>query len=142
KNVTPDEDFTVEAYGDLRFVKEGDPSPDGNGTIQFAKGIEVGHIFKLGTTYSEPMKATFLNDQGKAMPYIMGCYGIGVSRIVSDVAEQFQDDSGFTWQKAVASYEIHVEPVNVKDDVQRETGEESYGQLKAQGFEVLLDDRK
>ncbi|MDS8922841.1 aminoacyl--tRNA ligase-related protein, partial [Streptococcus pneumoniae] len=88
KNVTPDEDFTVEAYGDLRFVKEGDASPDGEGTIQFAKGIEVGHIFKLGTTYSEPMKATFLNDQGKAMPYIMGCYGIGVSRIVAAVAEQ------------------------------------------------------
>lgn len=142
KNVTPDEDFTVEAYGDLRFVKEGDPSPDGNGTIQFAKGIEVGHIFKLGTTYSEPMKATFLNDQGKAMPYIMGCYGIGVSRIVAAVAEQFQDDSGFTWPNAVAPYEIHVVPVNVKDDVQRETGEEIYGQLKAQGFEVLLDDRK
>ncbi|WP_434399507.1 proline--tRNA ligase [Planococcus sp. 11815] len=142
KNVTPDEDFTVEAYGDLRFVKEGDPSPDGNGTIQFAKGIEVGHIFKLGTTYSEPMKATFLNDQGKAMPYIMGCYGIGVSRIVAAVAEQFQDDSGFTWPTAVAPYEIHVVPVNVKDDVQRETGEEIYEQLKAQGFEVLLDDRK
>ncbi|MFP3356814.1 proline--tRNA ligase [Planococcus citreus] len=142
KNVTPDEDFTVEAYGDLRFVTEGDPSPDGNGTIQFAKGIEVGHIFKLGTTYSEPMKATFLNDQGKAMPYIMGCYGIGVSRIVAAVAEQFQDDSGFTWPTAVAPYEIHVVPVNVKDDVQRETGEEIYEQLKAQGFEVLLDDRK
>ncbi|MDN5709674.1 MAG: proline--tRNA ligase [Planococcus sp. (in: firmicutes)] len=142
KNVTPGEDFTVEAYGDLRFVKEGDPSPDGNGTIQFAKGIEVGHIFKLGTTYSEPMKATFLNDQGKAMPYIMGCYGIGVSRIVAAVAEQFQDDSGFTWPNAVAPYEIHVVPVNVKDDVQRETGEEIYEQLKAQGFEVLLDDRK
>lgn len=142
KNVTPDEDFTVEAYGDLRFVKEGDPSPDGNGTIQFAKGIEVGHIFKLGTTYSEPMKATFLNDQGKAMPYIMGCYGIGVSRIVAAVAEQFQDDSGFTWPNAVAPYEVHVVPVNVKDDVQRETGEEIYEQLKAQGFEVLLDDRK
>lgn len=142
KNVTPDEDFTVEAYGDLRFIKEGDPSPDGNGTIQFAKGIEVGHIFKLGTTYSEPMKATFLNDQGKAMPYIMGCYGIGVSRIVAAVAEQFQDDSGFTWPNAVAPYGIHVVPVNVKDDVQREAGEEIYVQLKAHGFEVLLDDRK
>ena len=142
KNVTPGEDFAVEAYGDLRFIKEGDPSPDGKGTIQFARGIEVGHIFKLGTTYSEPMKATFLNDQGKAMPYIMGCYGIGVSRIVAAVAEEFQDDSGFTWPSAVAPYEIHVVPVNVKDDVQRETGEEIYEQLKAQGFEVLLDDRK
>lgn len=141
-NVTPDEDFSVEAYGDLRFVKEGDPSPDGEGTIKFAKGIEVGHIFKLGTTYSEPMKATFLNDQGKAMPYIMGCYGIGVSRIVAAVAEQFQDESGFTWPNAVAPYEVHVVPVNVKDDAQREVGEEIYGQLKRERFEVLLDDRK
>jgi len=141
-NVTPDEDFSVEAYGDLRFVKEGDPSPDGEGTIKFAKGIEVGHIFKLGTTYSEPMKATFLNDQGKAMPYIMGCYGIGVSRIVAAVAEQFQDESGFTWPNAVAPYEVHVVPVNVKDDAQREVGEEIYGQLKHERFEVLLDDRK
>ncbi|MBT2581941.1 proline--tRNA ligase [Planococcus sp. ISL-109] len=141
-NVTPGEDFSVEEYGDLRFVQEGDPSPDGEGTIKFAKGIEVGHIFKLGTTYSEPMKATFLNDQGKAMPYIMGCYGIGVSRVVAAVAEQFQDDAGFTWPNAVAPYEVHIVPVNVKDDVQREVGEELYEQLKEQRFEVLLDDRK
>lgn len=141
-NVTPGDDFAVEAYGDLRFVKEGDPSPDGEGTIQFAKGIEVGHIFKLGTTYSEPMKATFLNDQGKAKPYIMGCYGIGVSRIVAAVAEQFQDESGFTWPNAVAPYDVHVVPVNVKDDAQREVGEELYELLKQHRFEVLLDDRK
>ncbi|HSI68574.1 MAG TPA: proline--tRNA ligase [Planococcus sp. (in: firmicutes)] len=142
QNATPDEDFQVGAYEDLRFVQEGDPSPDGQGTIKFAEGIEVGHIFKLGTTYSEPMKATFLNDQGRAMPYIMGCYGIGVSRVMAAVAEQYQDDKGFIWPNAIAPYEVHVVPVNMKDDIQREVGEEIYRLLKAERFEVLLDDRK
>lgn len=141
-NVTPGKDFTVPAYHDLRFVQEGDASPDGQGTIQFAKGIEVGHIFKLGTTYSIPLKGTFLNDQGKAMPYIMGCYGIGVSRVMAAVAEQFQDDNGFTWPDAVAPYQVHLVPVNVKDDAQRELGEELYALLKSNRYEVLLDDRK
>lgn len=142
KNVTPGKDFPVETYHDLRFIQEGDASPDGQGTIQFAKGIEVGHIFKLGTTYSVPLKGTFLNDQGKAMPYIMGCYGIGVSRVLAAVAEQFQDDNGFTWPDIVAPYEVHLVPVNVKDDVQRELGEELYALLKSNRYEVLLDDRK
>lgn len=142
KNVTPGKDFTVAAYHDLRFIQEGDASPDGQGTIQFAKGIEVGHIFKLGTTYSIPLKGTFLNDQGKAMPYIMGCYGIGVSRVMAAVAEQFQDDNGFTWPDIVAPYEVHLVPVNVKDDIQRELGEELYSLLKSNRYEVLLDDRK
>lgn len=142
KNVTPGKDFTVAAYHDLRFIQEGDASPDGQGTIQFAKGIEVGHIFKLGTTYSIPLKGTFLNDQGKAMPYIMGCYGIGVSRVMAAVAEQFQDDNGFTWPDIVAPYEVHLVPVNVKDDAQRELGEELYSLLKSNRYEVLLDDRK
>lgn len=142
KNVTPGKDFTVAAYQDLRFIQEGDASPDGQGTIQFAKGIEVGHIFKLGTTYSIPLKGTFLNDQGKAMPYIMGCYGIGVSRVLAAVAEQFQDDNGFTWPDIVAPYDIHLVPVNVKDDTQRELGEELYALLKSNRYEVLLDDRK
>lgn len=142
KNVTPEKDFTVPVYHDLRFIQEGDASPDGQGTIQFAKGIEVGHIFKLGTTYSIPLKGTFLNDQGKAMPYIMGCYGIGVSRVLAAVAEQFQDEDGFTWPDIVAPYEVHLVPVNVKDDVQRELGEELYALLKSNRYEVLLDDRK
>ena len=140
-NVNPGQDFSVEAYGDLRFVVEGDPSPDGEGTIQFAKGIEVGHIFKLGTTYSEAMKATFLNDQGKAKPYIMGCYGIGVSRVMAAVAEQFQDDNGFTWPDIITPYEVHIVPVNMKDETQRELGEDLYKLLKSYRYEVLLDDR-
>lgn len=142
KNVTPGKDFTVATYHDLRFIQEGDASPDGQGTIQFAKGIEVGHIFKLGTTYSIPLKGTFLNDQGKSMPYIMGCYGIGVSRVLAAVAEQFQDEHGFTWPDVVAPYEVHLVPVNVKDDAQRELGEELYSLLKENRYEVLLDDRK
>lgn len=141
KNVTPEQDFDVEKYADLRFIKEGDPSPDGKGTIKFAEGIEVGHIFKLGTRYSEDMKATILNDQGRAVPYIMGCYGIGVSRVVAAVAEQFNDDDGFTWPPVAAPYDIHVVPVNVKDDVQRETADEIYKLLKSNRYEVLIDDR-
>ena len=141
KNVTPGQDFEVEQFADLRFIKEGDPSPDGQGTIKFAEGIEVGHIFKLGTRYSEDMKATILNDQGRAVPYIMGCYGIGVSRVVAAVAEQFNDDNGFTWPQVAAPYDIHVVPVNVKDDVQRETADEIYKLLKANRYEVLIDDR-
>ncbi|MCM3610833.1 proline--tRNA ligase [Planococcus sp. MERTA32b] len=141
KNVTPGQDFEVEKYADLRFIKEGDPSPDGQGTIKFAEGIEVGHIFKLGTRYSEDMKATILNDQGRAVPYIMGCYGIGVSRVVAAVAEQFNDDDGFTWPPVAAPYDIHVVPVNVKDDVQRETADEIYKLLKSNRYEVLIDDR-
>lgn len=140
-NVNPEKDFSVESYADLRFIQEGDPSPDGEGIIQFAKGIEVGHIFKLGTTYSEPMKATFLNDQGRAMPYIMGCYGIGVSRVMAAVAEQFQDDNGFIWPDAIAPYEVHILPVNMKDETQRELGEDLYKLLKSYRYEVLLDDR-
>ena len=140
-NVNPEKDFSVETYADLRFIEEGDASPDGEGIIQFAKGIEVGHIFKLGTTYSEPMKATFLNDQGRAMPYIMGCYGIGVSRVMAAVAEQFQDDNGFMWPDAIAPYEIHIVPVNMKDEAQRELGEDLYKLLKSYRYEVLIDDR-
>ncbi|MCJ1907247.1 proline--tRNA ligase [Planococcus ruber] len=140
-NVNPEKDFAVEAFADLRFVQEGDQSPDGQGTIRFAKGIEVGHIFKLGTRYSEDMKATFLNDQGRATPYIMGCYGIGVSRVVAAIAEQFQDDSGFTWPDAVAPYEVHLVPVNMKDETQRTLGEELHELLKSNRYEVLLDDR-
>ncbi|MTD30243.1 proline--tRNA ligase [Planomicrobium sp. YIM 101495] len=140
-NVTPEEDFAVDSYEDLRFVQEGDPSPDGNGTIVFAKGIEVGHIFKLGTRYSEAMDGTFLNDQGKAKPYIMGCYGIGVSRVLAAVAEEFQDGKGFIWPNVITPYDIHLVPVNMKDEAQRELGEDLYKLLKSYRYEVLLDDR-
>lgn len=140
-NVNPERDFAINTYADIRFIQVGDPSPDGNGVIKFAEGIEVGHIFKLGTTYSEKMNATFLDEQGKAQPFIMGCYGIGVSRILAAVAEQFQDDNGFVWPKQLAPYDIHVVPVNTKDEAQVQLAEELYGLLKSYRFEVLLDDR-
>lgn len=140
-NVNPERDFAVNDYLDIRFIQEGDPSPDGQGNIKFAEGIEVGHIFKLGTTYSAKMNGTFLDEQGKAQPFIMGCYGIGVSRILAAVAEHFQDDNGFTWPTQLAPYDIHIVPVNTKDEAQVTLAEELYGLLKSYRYDVLLDDR-
>ncbi|PEA55221.1 proline--tRNA ligase [Bacillus pseudomycoides] len=140
-DVNPERDFKVSQYTDLRFIQEGDLSPDGEGTIRFARGIEVGHVFKLGTRYSESMNATFLDENGKTQPIIMGCYGIGVSRTVAAIAEQFNDENGLVWPKAVAPFHVHVIPVNMKSDAQREVGENIYSSLKEQGYEVLLDDR-
>ncbi|MGE8034258.1 proline--tRNA ligase [Lysinibacillus sp. KCTC 33748] len=140
-NVNPERDFAVNEYLDIRFIQVGDPSPDGQGIIKFAEGIEVGHIFKLGTTYSEKMNGTFLDEQGKAQPFIMGCYGIGVSRILAAVAEHFQDENGFVWPTQLAPYDIHVVPVNTKDESQVALADELYGLLKSYRYDVLLDDR-
>ncbi len=140
-NVNLERDFAVNEYLDIRFIQEGDPSPDGQGIIKFAEGIEVGHIFKLGTTYSEKMNGTFLDEQGKSQPFIMGCYGIGVSRILAAVAEHFQDDNGFVWPTQLAPYDIHVVPVNTKDETQVALADELYGLLKSYRYDVLLDDR-
>lgn len=139
-NVNPERDFQVSEYADIRFIQEGDPSPDGKGKILFAKGIEVGHVFKLGTRYSESMGATFLDENGKAKPMIMGCYGIGVSRVMSAIAEQFNDDKGLLWPKDVAPFHIHLIPVNMKDENQVQLAEELYETLNGQ-YEVLMDDR-
>lgn len=140
-NVNPERDFAVDQYEDLRFILEGDPSPDGKGTIVFAKGIEVGHVFKLGTTYSEPMNGTFLDDNGRSQPYIMGCYGIGVSRVMAAVAEQYQDEKGFTWPGAVSPYDVHLVPVNTKDETQVALADDLYKLLKSYRYDVLYDDR-
>lgn len=140
-NVNPERDFAVKQYEDLRFIQEGDPSPDGKGAIKFAKGIEVGHVFKLGTRYSEAMKAEFLDENGKTNPIIMGCYGIGVSRTLSAVVEQCHDDQGIVWPKEVAPFHIHLIPVNIKSDEQRELADRLYAELQAEGYEVLYDDR-
>ncbi|GAB0167129.1 proline--tRNA ligase [Lysinibacillus sp. CTST325] len=140
-NVNPERDFAVNKYLDIRFIQEGDPSPDGQGIIKFAEGIEVGHIFKLGTTYSAKMNGTFLDEQGKSQPFIMGCYGIGVSRILAAVAEHFQDENGFVWPTQLAPYDIHVVPVNTKDETQVALADELYGLLKSYRYDVLLDDR-
>ncbi|AYC29276.1 proline--tRNA ligase [Paenisporosarcina cavernae] len=140
-NVNPERDFAIDQYEDLRFIQEGDPSPDGNGTIRFAKGIEVGHVFKLGTTYSEPMKGLFLDENGRNQPYIMGCYGIGVSRILAAMAEQFQDDQGFTWPKDIAPYDVHLVPIQMKDEEQATLATDLYKLLTSYRYDVLLDDR-
>jgi prolyl-tRNA synthetase len=141
-NVNPGRDFEVSKFADLRFIKEGDHSPDGEGTIVFAKGIEVGHVFKLGTRYSEAMNAVYLDENGRSKPMIMGCYGIGVSRTVAAVAEQFNDDKGLVWPANIAPYQLHLIAVNMKDAIQAETSERLYKELQKNRFEVLFDDRQ
>ncbi|HEO8418978.1 proline--tRNA ligase [Niallia sp. FSL W8-0635] len=140
-NVNPERDFTVDQYADIRFIQEGDLSPDGKGTITFAKGIEVGHVFKLGTRYSEAMGATYLDENGRSQSLIMGCYGIGVSRTMAAIVEQFNDDRGIVWPNAVAPFDVHVITVNTKDEAQNELTDKLYASLKANRFDVLVDDR-
>ncbi|USK51685.1 proline--tRNA ligase [Bacillus sp. CMF12] len=141
-NVNSERDFNVTQYADLRFIQVGDPSPDGQGTIQFAKGIEVGHIFKLGTRYSEAMEAAYLDENGRTQPMIMGCYGIGVSRTMAAVAEQFNDENGFIWPRSMAPFDLHLVPINMKDEAQAAVAEELYTMLKRNRYEVLMDDRQ
>jgi prolyl-tRNA synthetase len=140
-HVNPDRDFSVSRYEDLRFIKEGDLSPDGQGSILFAKGIEVGHVFKLGTRYSEAMNALYLDENGKTKPFIMGCYGIGVSRTMAAVAEQFNDEKGLIWPVSVAPFDLHLIAINMKDEDQAELAEKIYSEFKQNRLEVLLDDR-
>ncbi|MCU7556613.1 proline--tRNA ligase [Macrococcus capreoli] len=133
-------DFNVKAFDDFRFILEGEMAADGSGPIKFAEGIEVGQVFKLGTKYSESMNATFLNDQGRAEPMIMGCYGIGVSRTLSAVIEQHHDDKGIIWPTSITPFEIHIITANAKQDVQRELADQLYDAYK-RDYEVLYDDR-
>ncbi|EHM3396636.1 proline--tRNA ligase [Listeria monocytogenes] len=140
-NVNPDRDFSVTSYFDLRMIQVGDLSPDGQGVIKFAEGIEVGHIFKLGTKYSEAMNATILDENGRAQPIIMGCYGIGVSRILSAIAEQSNDENGFVWEKQISPFDLHLIPVNMKSEEQVAFAETLYTSLQDAGFSVLIDDR-
>jgi prolyl-tRNA synthetase len=140
-NVNPDRDFQVSEYADLRFIQEGDPSPDGHGKIKFARGIEVGHVFKLGTRYSETMNATYLDENGKTQPMIMGCYGIGVSRTMAAIVEQYHDDRGIIWPLSVAPFSVHLIPVNIKDESQKQLADQLYEMLQKHGIEVLYDDR-
>ncbi|HAX73637.1 MAG TPA: proline--tRNA ligase [Firmicutes bacterium] len=120
----------------------GAPSPDGVGVVDHAKGIEVGHVFKLGTKYSEAMKAEFLDENQVKNPIIMGCYGIGVSRVMMAVIEQNNDEFGMIWPKGIAPFAVHVVPVDVKKAEQAEKAEEIYQALQDAGLTVLLDDRK
>lgn len=127
---------------DIRNIVEGDPSPDGQGTIQIKRGIEVGHIFKLGNKYSSEMNARVLDAQGKSVIMEMGCYGIGVSRVVAAAIEQNYDDRGILWPEAIAPFTVAIAPLNQhKSDAVRDAAEQLYRELQAKGVDVLLDDR-
>ncbi|KMK77247.1 proline--tRNA ligase [Alkalihalobacillus pseudalcaliphilus] len=139
--VNVERDFQVDAYGDIRFIQEGELSPDGNGTIHFAQGIEIGQVFKLGTFYSESMNAQVLDENGKAKPILMGCYGIGVSRVVAAIIEQHHDENGIVWPYDVAPFHIHLLAMNSKNAEQKELADHLYELLKSKGYQVLYDDR-
>ncbi|MDT0736926.1 proline--tRNA ligase [Staphylococcus haemolyticus] len=140
-NANLDRDFKVDGFGDFRFILEGETLSDGSGEAKFAEGIEVGQVFKLGTKYSEAMNATFLDNQGKAKPLIMGCYGIGVSRTLSAIVEQNNDENGIIWPKSVTPFDLHLITINPKKDEQLELGDQLYKELQQQ-YDVLYDDRK
>lgn len=136
-------DMPVPETADLRNVVTGDLSPDGQGTLEIRRGIEVGHIFQLGTKYSEAMNATVLDENGRETVLIMGCYGIGVSRIVAAAIEQNYDDKGIIWPDAIAPFHIAIVPINMhKSEAVRETCELLYGKLQAAGYDVLLMDEE
>jgi len=132
----------VAYFADIAEVNEGDSCPHCEGKLSFTKGIEVGHIFKLGTTYSEALKAEYLDENGKAQPFVMGTYGMGISRLVASVIEQHHDDNGCIWTKETAPYMVNIMISNIKDETQVAVAEELYKNLQEQGVEVMLDDRK
>lgn len=141
-NANIDRDFQVEDYADLRLVQEGDISPDGEGVLKFQRGIEIGHIFKLGERYSKDMNATVLDENGRQVPVKMGCYGIGVSRLLSAIVEQHCDENGIIWPRSLSPFDVHVVPVNSKKADQAELADTVTGMLEDAGYQVLLDDRK
>ena len=135
-------DLPLPKVADIRNVVEGDASPDGKGTLSIARGIEVGHIFQLGDKYSKALNATVLNDQGQASVMTMGCYGIGISRVVAAAIEQNNDASGIIWPEAIAPFTVAIVPMNAhRSERVREASEALYQQLTAAGIDVLLDDR-
>lgn len=141
KNVNINKDFTPTVVADIRVIEEGDVCPKCGKKIKTAQGIEVGHIFKLGTKYSDALGLKYLDEDGKSKTVIMGCYGIGVTRCLAAAIEQNNDENGIIWPVSIAPYQAMVIPVNSKVEEQVKTAEKIYEQLKAQGIEVLLDDR-
>lgn len=140
-NVDLVRDAKIQSYHDFRTVEEGEMSPDGKGKLRIVKGIEVGHIFKLGTKYSVAMKANFLDEKGEEHPIIMGSYGIGVERIIACHIEQHHDENGIKWQKTIAPYLVHLIAVNINSEMVRKQTEAIYSELQRQGISVLYDDR-
>ena len=135
-------DISVDDWFELRMVESGEGCPKcGAGVLEVFKGMEIGHIFKLGTKYSETMGATVLTQEGKEVPIVMGSYGIGVERIISAVVEQQHDGDGIIWPKSLAPFDVVITVTNMKQDEVRDAGEKLYEELQRAGFEVLLDDR-
>ncbi len=131
----------IENYADIRLVEAGDFCPVCGKPLKVTKGIEVGNIFQLGTKYSKPMNAVYLDENGKAQPYIMGCYGIGVTRTAAAAVEAHYDEHGIKWPISIAPYHVVIVPVNIKDELQMKVAQEMYDKLLAAGIEVVLDDR-
>ena len=141
-NVNPGRDFTPTYVAHIRLIQEGDPCPHCGGEVSKARGIEVGQVFKLFTKYSSALKATYLDENGKEQPMVMGCYGVGVSRTMAAAIEQNYDDNGIIWPIEIAPYHVLVVPVNTKDEASAAKAEEIYMQLKKVGLETVIDDRK
>ncbi|MDF0645937.1 MAG: proline--tRNA ligase [Nitrospira sp.] len=139
-DVNWDRDFQVEQFADLRNARAGDPSPRKDGVLKTTKGIEVGHVFMLGTKYSQSMKASFLDPNGKECLAVMGCYGIGVGRTAAAAVEQNHDDKGIIWPFPIAPFHVHLLPLGESSAV-KDAASRLYSELEASGFEVLLDDR-
>lgn len=135
------DDIQIKEFADIRLVEAGELCPVCGKPLKVTRGIEVGNIFQLGTKYSEPMNAVYLDKDGKAKPYIMGCYGIGITRTAAAAVEANHDEHGIKWPVAIAPYHVIVVPVNAKDETQVKVAEEIYNKLLAQGIEVVLDDR-
>ena len=140
-NVNPERDFAINAYEDLRYIQENDPSPDGMGTVQLSKGYEVAHIFKLGSTYAEEWNATFNDENGNSMPLLMGAYGLGVSRLFAVAAEFYQDEKGFSWPISLTPFDVHLLTESVENEEQWMLSEQLHNILTTYQFEVLFDDR-
>lgn len=143
-NINPKRDFNLEdiIVAPIRLITTDDVCPNCGGHLGIAKGIEVGQVFKLGTKYSESLNGTYLDQNGRPNPYIMGSYGIGVSRTLAAAIEQFHDENGIIWPRAIAPFEVVVVPINAKDDALMEASTKIYDELKAAGVDVLLDTRK
>jgi len=141
RNVTPERDFTVTKWADLRMVNEGEACPNCGATLKVARAVEIGHIFKLGYKYSQSMGASVLDQNGKEVMPIMGCYGIGIERILTAAIEQSNDAEGFWLSRAIAPFDVVVTPTNIKDEAILAAAEEVAGRLESGGYDVLLDDR-
>lgn len=139
--VKPGIDFVAGQVGDFRNVVQGDLSPYSDSLLRLERGIEIGHIFKLGDKYSKAFDATVLDAQGQKQHLIMGCYGIGVSRLIAAIVEQAHDEHGIIWPATIAPFQIHIIPISAKDKVQMKVAEQLYEQLQSRGIETLLDDR-